>query len=64
LSVATLLFYHYPLFKYIVENIEGGFNGILIFITMIVVMLAANYMVYYLLIYLCRRVGRWLFTTK
>ena len=60
LSVATLLLYHYPLFKYIVENIEGGFNGILIFITMIVVMLAANYMVYYLLIYLCRKVGRWL----
>ena len=40
LSVATLLLYHYPLFKYIVENIESGFNGILIFITMIVVMLA------------------------
>ena len=35
LSVATLLFYHYPLFKYIVENIEGGFNGILIFITLV-----------------------------
>lgn len=58
LSVATLLFYHYSLFKYIVENIEHGFNGILIFITMIVVMLVVNFMVYYLLLYLGRIVGR------
>ena len=48
LSVATLLLYHYPLFKYIVGNIEHGFNGVLIFITMIVVMLAVNFMVFYL----------------
>lgn len=58
LSTATLLLYHYPLFKYIVENIESGFNGVLIFLTMIGVMFAANFMVYYLLLYLCRIVGR------
>lgn len=58
LSVATLLLYHYPLFKYITENIERGFNGILIFVTMIVIMPIVNFMVYYLLLYLCRVVGR------
>jgi lipid A ethanolaminephosphotransferase len=58
LSAATLILYHYPLFRYIAENIESGFNGVLIFITMIVVMLAANFMVYYLLLYLGRIVGR------
>lgn len=58
LSVLTLLLYHYPLFKYIIGNIEHGFNGILILLTMIVVMLVANFMVYYLLLYLGRIVGR------
>ena len=62
LSAATLLLYHYPLLKYIAENIESGFNGVLIFITMVVVMLAANFMVYYLLLYLGRIVGRVLLT--
>lgn len=58
LSTATLLLYHYPLFKYVLQNIESGFNGVMIFLTLVVVMFAMNFMVYYLLLYLCRIVGR------
>ena len=58
LSAATLLLYHYPLFKYVVENIEGGFNGVFIFLTLIVVLFAVNFFVSYLLLYLCRIAGR------
>ena len=58
LSTATLLLYHYPLFKYVLQNIESGFNGVMIFLTLVVVMFAMNFMVYYLLLYLGRIVGR------
>lgn len=58
LSVATLLIYHFPFFDYVTENIECDFNGVLIFTTLVVAMLAVNFLVYYLLLYLCRMVGR------
>ena len=58
LSVATLILYHFPFFEYVVANVEGDFNGVLIFSTLAVAMLAANFLVYYLLLYLCRMVGR------
>ena len=60
LSFVTLLFYHFPLFNYILDNIEDGFNGVLIFVSMAVLMFVANYMVYYLLLYLGRVVGRYI----
>lgn len=60
LSVATLLLYHFPFFDYVAENIEGDFNGMLIFTTLAVAMLAVNFLVYYLFLYLCRIVGRML----
>lgn len=60
LSFVTLLFYHFPLFNYILDNIEEGFNGVLIFVSMAVLMFVANYLVYYLLLYLGRVVGRYI----
>lgn len=60
LSLVTLLLYHYPLFSCVVENVESGFNGVFIIATFAVLLLVANFMVYYLLLYLGRGVGRWL----
>ncbi len=60
LSVYTLLAYHYPLFKVIVENLEGGFNSVIITVGFAVLMLATNFFFYNLLLYLTRTVGKWI----
>ena len=60
LSIYTLLAYHYPLFKVIVENLEGGFNGIIITVGFAVLMLATYFFFYNLLLYLTRTVGKWI----
>ena len=46
LSIYTLLAYHYPLFKVIVENLEGGFNSVIITVGFAVLMLATNFLIY------------------
>ena len=60
LSIYTILAYHYPLFKVIVENLEGGFNGVIITVGFAVLMLATNFFFYNLLLYLTRTVGKWI----
>lgn len=58
LSIFTLLAYHFPFFKFVGSNVEGGFNGVLIFISLIVLMLSLNFFFYYLVLYLGRIVGK------
>ncbi len=58
LSVFTLIAYHFPVFKYAANNTEGGFNGVLIMGGAAIVMLALNFLVYNLLLYLGRIVGK------
>lgn len=60
LSIYTLLAYHYPVFKVIVENLEGGFNSVIITVGFAVLMLATNFFFYNLLLYLTRTVGKWI----
>ncbi len=60
LSIYTLAAYHYPLFKVVVDNIEGGINGIIITGGFAILMLAANFFFYNLLLYLLRSIGKWL----
>ncbi len=58
LSFFTLVAYHFPVFKYAADNTEGGFNSILILGGAAIVMLALNFLVYTLLLYLGRFVGK------
>lgn len=58
LSLFTLVAYHLPFFRFVVEHNEGGFNAVMITGGLTVLMLALNFMVYYLLLYLLRFVGR------
>lgn len=58
LSVFTTLAFHIPAFKAVLENIEGGWNGTLIFSSIAVLMLVANYFLYYMLLWLGRTVGK------
>lgn len=58
LSITTLVFYHYPFFSHVLDCIEQGFNGTLIFAGLGVLMLALNFFFYYLILYCLRTVGK------
>lgn len=59
-TIYTLLAYHYPLFRLVVNNIEGGINGWIITGGLAVLMLATNFMMCYIFLYLLRGVGKWI----
>ena len=59
-TIYTLLAYHYPLFRLVVNNIEGGINGWIITGGLAVLMLATNFMMSYIFLYLLRGVGKWI----
>ena len=50
MSAFTLVAYHIPFFRLVLENIEGGFNGVLITGGLAIIMLALNYFFYYLVL--------------
>lgn len=58
LSAFTLVAFHYPLFEYVVENITIDASGIWFVCSLAIVMFALNYLIYYLLLYLGRVVGK------
>ncbi|MBQ5647506.1 MAG: DUF1705 domain-containing protein [Alistipes sp.] len=60
LSAYTLIAFHYPFFSCVAENVSCDLNGAWIVCSMFILMLALNYLVYYLLLYLCRVVGKYL----
>ena len=58
LSIFTLLAFHFPFFKDVVSNVEAGFNRILIVSSMVIIMLALNYFIYYLILFFGRFAGK------
>lgn len=60
LSIFTTLAFHIPAFKAVLDNIESGWNGVLIFASVAILMLAVNYFFYYLLLWLGRTVGKFI----
>ena len=58
LSMFTLVAYHIPFFRQVLAQVESGSNGTLIFISLVAVMLLANYFAYYLLLWPGRALGR------
>lgn len=58
LSIFTVTAYHFPFFRLVLENTEGGLNGTLIFIGLAVLMLALDFFFYYLVLYAGRFVGK------
>ena len=58
-SLATLLLYNIPFFSYVATNSNEGIAGKVLLVTsLVVVMLALNFMMTYLTMFLLRRVGR------
>lgn len=60
LSIFTLVAYNIPLIKMVVNSVEGDFNGFLIGSSVVILLLVLNYLLYYILLYCFRVVGKYL----
>ena len=58
LALFTLAAFHRPFFRLALDNIEGGFNGVLIIGGLGVLMLALDFFFYYVVLFLGRFVGK------
>lgn len=58
LSLFTLVAFHGPFFRFVLDHIEGGGNGVWITASLAILMLALNFFVYYLVLFLGRIVGK------
>lgn len=58
LSILNLLLFHFPFYSYVLDNINADFNGFIIFTSLVVIMLTANFFAFYLFLYLFRIVGK------
>lgn len=61
MSTLLFLFFHYPFFKFVFNNVAyNSFNGVLIITSLIIAMLVANAFVLFLIFFLSRVVGKFL----
>ena len=60
LSIYTVVAFHLPVFRAVLDNIEKGFNGAFIFASMATLMLAVDFFFYYLVLYLGRGIGKYI----
>lgn len=58
LSALNLVLFHIPFFRVVTENVNADFNGVAITASLVLIMLAANFFAFYLLLYLGRIVGK------
>lgn len=60
LSIFTMIAYNIPLIKMVVNSVESDFNGYLISASVVVLLIVLNYLLYYILLYCFRVVGKYL----
>lgn len=58
LSTYTTIAFHIPAFKAVLTNIKESWNGALIFISTVVLLFITNYLLYYLLLWFGRIIGK------
>lgn len=59
LSVITFLFFHYPFFKFVFENVDyKSFSGLLLVSSLVIVMIVANSFAYYLFLFINKIFGK------
>lgn len=58
MSLATALMFHFPFYRYILDNVDGDFNGAVIVASLTAILFIANYFAFYLVLWLGRIVGR------
>jgi lipid A ethanolaminephosphotransferase len=61
MSVLNFLFFHLPFFKFVFENVDyKSFNGGLLILSLIILMLVLNAFMFYLFFYISRYLGKFL----
>ncbi|WP_212906727.1 phosphoethanolamine--lipid A transferase EptA [Capnocytophaga stomatis] len=61
MSLLNFLLFHYSFFNFVFENIDyKGFSGIVTIISLVILMLVANFFTFYLIFFLSRKVGKFL----
>ncbi|NRF38029.1 phosphoethanolamine--lipid A transferase EptA [Pedobacter foliorum] len=61
MSFLNFLFFHFPFFSYVVKNVDyKSFNGVFLIISLIIVVLVVNALIFYLICSLSRYVGKFL----
>ena len=58
LSLFTLVAFHGPFFRHLLQSVEGGFNGVILAVSAAVLLFALDFLLYYLLVYLLRFAGK------
>ena len=60
LSIFTLAVYHAPFFQHLFKLTEPGAMGVYQVVSAVLLLLVLNYVVFYLLVFLFRKVGKFL----
>ena len=60
LALFTLVAFHVPFFQRVLQNVEGGFNGVVIAVTAVLLLLVLDFLLYYVLVWLFRGLGKFL----
>ena len=60
LSAYTLIAFNIPFFAEVFDRISSSLNGIWIAASMFIIMLALNFCIYYLILFLARTAGKWI----
>ena len=60
LAVFTLVAFHGPFFRRVLQNLDGGWNGAVIFGTALLLLFVLDFLLYYALAWLGRGVGKFL----
>ena len=60
LAVFTLVAFHGPFFRRVLQNLEGGWNGAVIFGTALLLLFVLDFLLYYALAWLGRGIGKFL----
>ena len=58
LALFTLTAFHVPFFRTLLRNVDGGTNGVILAVSAAVLLLALDFLLYYVLVYLLRFVGK------
>ena len=58
LALFTLIAFHVPFFRTLLRNVDGGANGVILAVSAAVLLLALDFLLYYVLVYLLRFVGK------
>ena len=61
MSILNFLFFHFPFYNFVISNLDyKSSNGILLIVSLIILMLILNALVFYLILFISRYVGKFL----